>query len=151
MTTNKKWIRAEEGRDNSVIYFDEEENRLVRYWKSYEEQPVNEASTRSWRNNNPGNHLMGPFARKNGAIGTAGKIPNIKNQDLKFAVFPDYITGRTAQAKRLKEGNAYIDLTLNDFVRPYVGVTKGAPDTEECVFLKARINQSKIGLGICVE
>lgn len=131
--TNKKWIKAEESSNNSVVYYDEEGNKLIRYWKSFEGQPVDQASTRSWRNNNPGNLALGPFARRNGAIGGAGKIPNKENKDLKFAVFPDYATGRKAQAIRLKEGDMYIDLTLNEFVRTYTGVKKGAPDTEEVV------------------
>jgi hypothetical protein len=129
----KKFVRAEEGPSNSVIYFDEEGNKLIRYWKSYPEQPVDQASTRSWRNNNPGNHSLGPFARSNGAIGGAGKIPNKKNRDLKFAVYPDYDTGRKAQALRLKEGNMYIDLTLNEFVRKYTGVEPDEPDTQEVI------------------
>jgi hypothetical protein len=79
MITHKKWIRVEEGPDNSVIYYDENENKLTRFWKAYEGQPADQASTGSWRNNNPGNHSIGPFARKNGAIGAAGKIPNKKN------------------------------------------------------------------------
>jgi len=119
MTTHKKWIRAEEGPDNSVIYYDENGNKLTRYWKAFPEQPVDQASTRSWRNNNPGNHAMGPFAKRNGAIGAAGKIPNKKNLDLKYAVYADYDTGRKAQALRLKEGDMYIDATLNEFVRKY--------------------------------
>ncbi len=82
---------------NSVIYYDEEGNKLIRYWKSYEGQPAGQASTRSWRNNNPGNLSMGAFAKKNGAIGGAGRIPNNENKDLKFAVFPDYETGRKAK------------------------------------------------------
>lgn len=133
MTTYKKWIRAEEGQDNSVIYFDEDGNKLTRFWKAYEGQPANEASTRSWRNNNPGNHSIGTFARKNGAIGAAGKIPNKKNLDLKFAVYPDYDTGRKAQYLRLKEGKMYIDSTLNEFLRTYTGVEKEAPDTQEVI------------------
>ncbi|OGN54086.1 MAG: hypothetical protein A2098_02815 [Chlamydiae bacterium GWF2_49_8] len=131
MKIHNKWTKAEEGPDNSVIYIDEDGNRLKRFWKAYEGQPVEEASTRSWRNNNPGNHSLGPFARRNGAIGGAGKIPNKKNLDLKFAVYPDYETGRKAQALRLKEGTIYINLTLNEFVRKYVGVEKGEPDTKE--------------------
>ena len=119
MKTRKKWIKAEEGTANSVIYFDEDGNKLTRFWKAYEGQPIDEASTRSWRNNNPGNHAMGPFAKKNGAIGAAGKIPNKDNLDLKFAVYPDYETGRKAQALRLKEGKMYIDSTLNEFLRTY--------------------------------
>lgn len=133
MTSHKKWIKVEEGPENSVIYHDEDGNKLKRFWKAYPEQPVTEASTRSWRNNNPGNHAMGNFAKQNGAIGSAGKIPNKENKDYKFAVYPDYDTGRKAQALRLKEGTLYIDSTLNEFVRTYTGVKKGQPDTEEVI------------------
>lgn len=129
MTTNKKkLVRAEDGPDNSVIYYDEDENKLIRYWKTDERQSANEASTRSWRNNNPGNLIIGDFTRRNGAIGQAGSVPGTK---YKFAVFPDYATGRAAQAKRLKEGSMYIDLTLNEFLRKYTGVKPNDPDTEE--------------------
>lgn len=131
MKTYKKWVKVEEGPENSVIYYDEEGNKLKRFWKAYPGQPINEASTRSWRNNNPGNHAMGNFAKEKGAIGCAGKIPNKKNLDLKYAVYPDYETGRKAQAARLKEGTMYIDSTLNEFVRKYTGVPKGEPDTDE--------------------
>jgi hypothetical protein len=104
---------------------------LTRFWKAYEGQPADQASTISWRNNNPGNHSIGPFARKNGAIGAAGKIPNKKNLDLKFAVYPDYETGRKAQGLRLKEGKIYS--TLNEFLRTYTAVEEGATDTEEVI------------------
>lgn len=133
MKTNKKWIRVEEGPENSVIYYDEEGNSLKRFWKAYEGQPVNEASTRSWRNNNPGNHCYDRFAKTNGAIGGAGKIPNKENKDLRFAVYPDYETGRKAQGILLKDGSKYIDSTLNEFVRKYLGIKKGEPDTEDVV------------------
>lgn len=133
MKTHKKWIKAEEGSANATIYYDEDGNKLTRFWKAYESQPTNEASTRSWRNNNPGNHALGPFAKRNGAIGGAGKIPNPEKRDLRFAVYPDYETGRKAQALRLKEGTMYIDSTLNEFVRTYTGVRKGTPDTEEVI------------------
>ncbi len=76
---------------------------------------------------------MGDFAKRNGAIGSAGKIPNKEKKDYRFAVYPDYETGRKAQALRLKEGTLYIDCTLNEFVRPYTGVKKGQPDTEEVI------------------
>jgi hypothetical protein len=130
---NKKWIRVEEGTENSVIYYDEDGNSLKRFWKAYEGQPVNEASTRSWRNNNPGNHCYDRFAKTNGAIGGAGKIPNKENKDLKFAVYPDYETGRKAQRLLLKDGSKYIDSTLNEFVRKYIGIKKGEPDTEDVI------------------
>lgn len=131
MATNaKKYVRAEEGPSNSVIYYDEDENKLIRYWKSYEGQNVNEASTRSWRNNNPGNLVIGDFARRNGAIGQAGSVSGTK---CKFAVFPNYATGHQAQVRHLKEGTMYIDLTLNEFPRKYTGVKLGDPDTEEVI------------------
>ena len=125
-----KYVKAEEGPKNSVIYYDEEGNKLVRYWKRNDDEPADQASTRSWRNNNPGNHVIGDFARRNGAIGQAGSVSGTK---FKFAVYPDYVTGRKAQAKRLKEGSLYIDLTLNSFVRKYTGVGPKDPDTEEVI------------------
>jgi hypothetical protein len=78
-----KYVRAEEGPNNSVIYYDKEGNKLIKHWKRFEGEPIDQASTRSWRNNNPGNHVIGDFARRNGAIGEAGRIPGKK---LKFAV-----------------------------------------------------------------
>lgn len=131
--TERKFVRAEEEPDNSVIYYDSEGNRLTRYWKSFDKQPVDEASTRSWRNNNPGNLVMGPFTRKNGAIGEAGRVPNQKNEALKFAVFPDFATGRRAQANRLREGTMYIDLTLHKLPRKYLGVKDNEPDTKAVI------------------
>lgn len=125
-----KYIKAEEGPKNSVIYYDQEGNKLIRHWKRYEDEPADQASTRSWRNNNPGNHVIGDFARRNGAIGYAGTVSGTKS---KFAIYPDYATGRKAQAKRLKEGPMYIDLTLNNFVRKYTGVKPGEPDTQEVI------------------
>ena len=131
---SNKYIRAEEGEEkNSVVYYDEDGNKLIRYWKRYPDEPDDKISTRSWRNNNPGNLKIGPFARENGAIGEAGKSKNSKPSDRKFAVFPDYETGRKAQAKRLKEGNLYIDLTLEDLPKKYVGVELNAPDTQEVI------------------
>lgn len=75
-TYNNKWIKGEEGPEKkSVIYTDTDGNQLIRFWKAYEGQPDYEASTRSWRNNNPGNHAIGDFARKKGAIGFRRKNP----------------------------------------------------------------------------
>jgi len=88
---------------------------------------------RNWRNNNPGNIESGRFAALHGAIGTDGR----------FAIFPDYKTGRAALISLLKT-ESYARLSVaaaierfaprieNDtsaytaFVRTRVGVT---PDT----------------------
>jgi hypothetical protein len=126
--SSKKYVRAEEGENNSVVYFDEDGDKLVRHWKRHPDEPVEKASTRSWRNNNPGNLIIGPFARKQGAIGEAGRTPGSK---VKFAVFPDYGTGRKAQATRLKEGTLYIDLTLEKMAKRYVGVKPDEPHNQE--------------------
>lgn len=132
---------AGEGKEkNSVEYIDEDGNKLIRYWKRYEGEPVEKVSTRSWRNNNPGNLKIGPFARRNGAIGEAG-LPVDPEDKVKFAVFPDFDTGRKAQAKRLREGDMYIDLTLHELPRKYLGVKKGIPDPEKVIEYRKSIKQ----------
>ena len=55
---------------------------------------------------------------------------NEEGKEFWFAVYPDYETGRKVQALRLKEGSLYIDSTLNAFVRTYLGIKKGLPDTQ---------------------
>ena len=69
----KIYVKAEEGLENSVIYYDEDGNQLIRHWKRYKGQPVDQASTRSWRNNNPGNLVYNKLNKERGAIGKAGK------------------------------------------------------------------------------
>lgn len=64
---------------------------------------------RNWRNNNPGNIEYGPFAKRMGAIATDGR----------FAVFPDYETGRKAKASLIFEGKSYRDLSLKDAISRY--------------------------------
>lgn len=58
----------------------------------------------------------------------------------KFAVYPDYATGRKAQAKLLKEDSKYIDLTLNEFVRKYTGVKPKEPDTQEVLTIEKQFD-----------
>lgn len=64
---------------------------------------------RNWRNNNPGNIEAGPFAQRMGAIGSDGR----------FAIFPDYETGRKAKAALIFEGKNYKDLNLKDAISRY--------------------------------
>ncbi|OHV17877.1 phage tail tape measure protein [Methylorubrum extorquens] len=86
--------------------------------------------SRSWRNNNPGNIEFGSFARSMGATGTDGR----------FAVFPDYKSGRNAQEKLLFEGKNYANLTLAQAIRrwapasennvpAYIAAMKADPNT----------------------
>lgn len=64
---------------------------------------------RNWRNNNPGNIEFGEFARRMGAIGSDGR----------FAVFPDYETGRKAKEALIFEGKGYASKTLREAIARY--------------------------------
>jgi hypothetical protein len=92
----RRFVRAYAS-DDRVIYVDQTGRRWVR-----------EGGTRSWRNNNPGNLRATPFARRHGAIGSAGG----------FAVFPDYQTGRNALSALLR-GRTYRNLTIHQMVSRY--------------------------------
>ena len=78
MTKERRFVRAIAGPKNSVIYFTDEGHRF---------QYV--GGTRTWRNQNPGNMVVGKVSRRNGLVGTAGR----------FAVFPGYETGHTAHRR----------------------------------------------------
>ncbi|MFN0117306.1 MAG: DUF3892 domain-containing protein [Elusimicrobiota bacterium] len=91
------YTRAKSGKDNSVIYYDNKENMIIRT-----------GGSRAWRNNNPGNIRPGGFSSKYGAIGSAGG----------FAIFPTYQAGRQALAALLK-GKTYSGLTLFSAIARY--------------------------------
>jgi hypothetical protein len=61
----------------------------------------------AWRHNNPGNVKLSPIT-KEGAIGKSKEG---------FAIFPDYETGRKAQAKLLK--TVYYNSTIYDAIKKY--------------------------------
>ena len=73
--------------------------------------------SRSWRNNNPGNIEYGTYAKMMGAIGSDGR----------FAIFPDYETGRRAQERLLFESSSYKNLTLRQ------AIARWAPASENNV------------------
>ncbi|MCT4654227.1 MAG: hypothetical protein N4A65_00295 [Cohaesibacter sp.] len=64
---------------------------------------------RNWRNNNPGNIEYGKFAKSKGAIGTDGR----------FAVFPDYATGRKAKADLIFNGSSYKNKSIAGVISRY--------------------------------
>jgi hypothetical protein len=64
---------------------------------------------RNWRNNNPGNLEYNDYTRGLGAIGSDGR----------FAIFPNYATGRAAKASMLFDGKNYKDKTLTDAIARY--------------------------------
>lgn len=91
------FVRAEEGKGSRIIYHRNDGGKLIKI-----------GGSPAWRNNNPGNVIKSPFARENGSIGYANK----------FAVFPDYETGRKAMA-RLLRGGKYRELSVFDAVAAY--------------------------------
>ena len=90
------FVRAIQDKKRSVIYFDFEGNRMIR-----------RGGTWTWRNNNPGNIVKGPKARKLGSIGTGGG----------FAVFPTFERGR--EALRTVLTTSYLNTTLFRLVGYY--------------------------------
>lgn len=75
---------------------------------------VKRVGARNWRNNNPGNIEYGKFAKAQGAIGSDGR----------FAIFPDYKSGRTAKEKLLFESAGYKGMNISQAIHRY------APPTE---------------------
>ena len=84
-----KYLKAQPGPKKSVIYFDEKGKK----W-------IFEKGTRAWRNQNPGNMVVGKTSIENGMIGKAGG----------FAIFPDYQTGHNALIVLLRVEFALFDL-----------------------------------------
>ncbi len=125
------WISAEGNDDRSVTYHDKDGNSITRYLDPKAKWPPR--GTKSSRHNNPGNITSyGDFADRHGAISFAC-YPDPKNPKKKrcFAIFPDYEIGKRALAVLLKTEN-YINLTLNQFPRRYIGIMEdNVPDTEE--------------------
>lgn len=78
-----EYTKAEPGRIDG--------RRTIRYTGPGEKDMYKTGGSRRWRNNNPGNIICGPFARKNGAIGCDGIM----------AIFPDNETGEKSQRTRL--------------------------------------------------
>ena len=87
--------------------------------------------SRSHRNNNPGNIEYGDFAKAHGATGSDGR----------FAIFPDYQTGRNAQENLLFESPGYRNLTLGQ------AIGKWAPAIENNVPAYLKTMEAALGGG----
>jgi hypothetical protein len=144
------WVRAEKGKgpDLCIIYYDKDHNELIRY---KDPTPGSLRGSKSWRHNNPGNLKNGDHARKYGAIGSAGySQPNSKRLAY-YAIFPSYETGRNALINLLKRED-YIVRTLNDYLRKYLGVEDGKPDTKEVIqYRKALKNMTNFDMERTIE
>ncbi|MBM3193002.1 MAG: hypothetical protein FJZ59_02065 [Chlamydiae bacterium] len=129
---NVKWIKAEKGEGLSIVYFDQEGNKLIR---RKDPNPGSLKGSKAWRHNNPGNLVSGPFVKQHGSIGSASystKNEQGKEQKYTFAIFPSYEVGRTAMALLFKEPK-YSKLTLEALPRKYTGIEDGKPDTKEAI------------------
>ena len=80
-TSISKIVTAKDGKSNTVELADG--------------SVVKRTGNRNWRNNNPGNIEYGELAKKYGAIGSDGR----------FAIFPDYDSGRKAKEHLIFESN----------------------------------------------
>ena len=76
---------------------------------------------RNFRNNNPGNMEYGDLAKKYGAVGTDGR----------FAVFPDYETGRRAKEALLFESGVYDGKTIISAIEKYAPLGDGNNNPEK--------------------
>jgi hypothetical protein len=105
MTAERRFVRTIAGPKNSVIYFTDEGHRF---------QFVGGA--RNWRNQNPGNMVVGKVSRRNGLIGTAGG----------FAVFPSYEVGHAALIDLLKNemGKLSLERMMGRFAPPHENKTE---------------------------
>lgn len=64
---------------------------------------------RNWRNNNPGNLIQSQFSKTYGSVGDDGR----------FAVFPDYTTGREAKRSLIFGSPSYVNLPLTSAIARY--------------------------------
>jgi len=74
----------------------------------------------NFRNNNPGNMEYGDLAKRYGAVGTDGR----------FAVFPDYETGRKAQEALLFDSGVYGGMDIGKAISKYAPKGDGTNDPE---------------------
>ncbi len=100
-----KFVKATPSSKNSVIY-ETDDGRKFRFSKG----------TRTWRNNNPGNLVVGKVSARNGAIGKAGG----------FAVFPSYDIGHDAllDSLRNEHGNKDLSRLIEVFAPSFENDTK---------------------------
>ena len=112
-----RYIKAEPGPKNTVIYTDEDGNRVEF-----------SGGDRTWRNQNPGNLVPGNVSRRNGQIGVAGG----------FAIFPNYETGHKALIDSLKSSHGEKDLV--QMIRVY------APKHENKTAVYLRFLRKKTGV-----
>lgn len=88
---------------------------------------------RNWRNNNPGNIENGGFAKSMGSLGG----------DPRFAIFPDFQTGRKAKSKLIFEGKSYKDLDLKSAIARYAPPNENNTTSYQNAVLQAVGGQNK--------
>ncbi len=103
--TVRRFVHANEGPKHSVVYSTPEGHRF---------QFI--GGTRTWRNQNPGNMVVGKVSRRNGLIGAAGG----------FAVFPSYDVGHAALVDLLQNemGILTLERMIKRFAPPHQNQTE---------------------------
>ena len=88
---------------------------------------------RNWRNNNPGNIENGSFAKGFGSLGG----------DPRFAIFPDFQSGRKAKSKLIFDGKNYKDLDLKGAIARYAPPSENNTTMYQNAVLQAVGGQNK--------
>jgi uncharacterized coiled-coil protein SlyX len=88
---------------------------------------------RNWRNNNPGNIENGSFAKGFGSLGG----------DPRFAIFPDFQSGRKAKSKLIFDGKNYKDLDLKAAIARYAPPSENDTTMYQNAVLNAVGGQNK--------
>jgi hypothetical protein len=88
---------------------------------------------RNWRNNNPGNIENGSFAKGFGSLGG----------DPRFAIFPDFQSGRKAKSKLIFDGKNYKDLDLKAAIARYAPPSENNTTMYQNAVLQAVGGQNK--------
>ena len=92
-----------------------------------------QTGARNWRNNNPGNIEEGSFARKYGSLGG----------DDRFAIFPDYQTGRAAKEGLIFTTSSYRNKTLTQAISRYAPSSENNTGMYQRTVLQAVGGQDK--------
>ena len=99
----------------------------------------------NWRNNNPGNIEYGDYALSKGAIPFQHGMNKPQKVEERFAVFPNYETGRQAKSDLIFEGKNYKDLSLDNAIARYAPPKENDTQAYQTAVKKALgISQEKL-------
>jgi peptidoglycan hydrolase-like protein with peptidoglycan-binding domain len=109
--------------------------RRVEYFDGNNCRQTKTGGSRSWRNNNPGNIICGPFTTAHGAIGCDS------NTQPTAAIFPSMEVGRAAQVALLRSEN-YQNLTVGRAMDRWTG-QENHTSYQACVHVGSGISMDR--------